>query len=117
MTNLFGAGAILSDNYKIQKSPFQVIGVLAPKGLNTFGQDQDDLILAHIQQYRKEYLLLHGCSSIYTSAVDAKSTDLAAKQIEETLRRHHKIKDPTRMTLQSETRLSYCPHSVPLAIS
>jgi putative ABC transport system permease protein len=46
-------------------------------------------------------------NSIYTSAIDSKSTALAATQIEETLRRHHKIKesDQNDFTIRNQTEL------------
>ena len=47
VTNLFGAGADpVGQVIRFKKVPFMVIGVLEAKGLNTFGQDQDDIILA-----------------------------------------------------------------------
>jgi putative ABC transport system permease protein len=106
--NLFGPGADpVGQVIRFKKVPFKVIGVLAPKGLNTFGQDQDDLILAPFTTVQKRVLAITWIQSIYTSAVDAKSTDLAAKQIEETLRRHHKIKatDQNDFTIRNQTEL------------
>jgi putative ABC transport system permease protein len=106
--NLFGPGADpLGQVVRFKKIPFQVIGILDPKGLNTFGQDQDDLILAPYTTVQKRVLAITWVQSIYTSAVDSKSTDEAAKQIEETLRRHHKIKasDQDDFTIRNQTEL------------
>ena len=107
VTNLFGPDADpVGQVIRFKKVPFLVIGVLEPKGLNTFGQDQDDLILAPYTTVQKRILAITWVQSIYTSAVDSKSTDLAAKQIEETLRRQHKIKasdqDDFRIRNQAE---------------
>jgi len=106
--NLFGIGADpIGLIIRFKKVPFLVIGVLAPKGLNTFGQDQDDLILAPYTTVQKRVLAVTWIQGIYTSAVDSKSTDLAAKQIEETLRRQHKIKasDQNDFTIRNQTEL------------
>jgi putative ABC transport system permease protein len=106
--NLFGPGNDpVGTIIRFKKVPFQVIGVLAPKGLNTFGQDQDDLILAPFTTVQKRILAITYIQSIYTSAIDSKSTDLAAKQIEETLRRHHRIKanDQDDFTIRNQAEL------------
>ncbi len=107
VTNLFGVGADpVGQIIRFKKIPFLVIGVLAPKGQNTFGQDQDDLILAPYTTVQKRVLAIPYIQGIYVSAVDSKSTDLATSQIEETLRRQHKIKasdqDDFRIRSQAE---------------
>jgi putative ABC transport system permease protein len=108
ITNLFGAGSDpVGMTIRFKKIPFEVIGVLAPKGLNTFGQDQDDMILAPYTTVQKRVLAITWIQGIFTSAVDSKSTDLAADQIEETLRRNHKIKeaDPNDFTIRNQAEL------------
>ena len=93
VTNLFGLGADpVGQVVRFKKIPFQIIGVLGSKGLNTFGQDQDDLILAPYTTVQKRVLAITWVQSIYTSAVDSKSTDLAQKQIEDCVRRRHKLR-------------------------
>jgi putative ABC transport system permease protein len=106
--NLFGQGSDpVGQIVRFKKVPFMVIGVLATKGQNTFGQDQDDLILAPYTTVQKRVLAITYVQGISVSAVDSKSTDLAASQIEETLRRHHKIKptDQDDFTVRNQTEL------------
>jgi putative ABC transport system permease protein len=106
--NIFGPDADpVGQVIRFKKIPFLVIGVLDPKGLNTFGQDQDDLILAPYTTVQKRVLAITWVQSIYTSAVDSKSTALAATQIEETLRRYHKIKatDQDDFTIRNQAEL------------
>jgi putative ABC transport system permease protein len=108
VNNLFGPDADpVGQVIRFKKVPFLVIGVLASKGLNTFGQDQDDLILAPYTTVQKRVLAITWVQSIYTSATDSRSTDLAALQIEETLRRHHKLKatDQNDFTIRNQTEL------------
>jgi putative ABC transport system permease protein len=106
--NLFGPGSDpVGLIIRFKKVPFLVIGVLDPKGLNTFGQDQDDLILAPYTTVQKRVLAITHIQGIFTSAVDSKSTNLAANQIEETLRRQHKIRasDQDDFTIRNQTEL------------
>ena len=106
--NLFGEGADpVGQVIRFKKIPFLIIGVLDPKGLNTFGQDQDDLLLAPYTTVQKRVQAITWVNSIYTSAVDAGSTDQAATQITETLRRHHKIKasDQDDFTIRNQAEL------------
>jgi len=106
--NLFGPGSDpVGQVIRFKKIPFLVIGVLAPKGLNTFGQDQDDLLLAPYTTVQKRVLAITWVQSIYTSAVDSKSTDAAAAQITETVRRQHKTKasDPDDFSIRNQAEL------------
>jgi putative ABC transport system permease protein len=108
ITNLFGQGADpVGQVIRFKKIPFLVIGVLDTKGLNTFGQDQDDLLLAPYTTVQKRVQAITWVQSIYTSAVNANSTSLAATQIEETLRRVHKIKasDQNDFTIRNQAEL------------
>ena len=59
INNLFGPGTDpVGQVIRFKKVPFLVIGVLATKGLNTFGQDQDDLILAPYTTVQKRILAI-----------------------------------------------------------
>jgi ABC-type antimicrobial peptide transport system permease subunit len=46
VTNLFGDESPVGKDVRIQGVAFRVLGVLSRKGANTFGMDQDDLVLA-----------------------------------------------------------------------
>lgn len=71
--------------------PFKVIGILSEKGENTFGQDQDDVILAPYTAVQKRILATTYLQSIVSSS---KSEDQAAEAVEEVskiLRENHKL--------------------------
>ncbi|WP_158978936.1 ABC transporter permease [Cellulophaga sp. L1A9] len=60
--------------------PFMVIGVLAEKGENTFGQDQDDVVLAPYTTVQKRILAIDYLQSIIASAVsEDQSADAVAE--------------------------------------
>jgi putative ABC transport system permease protein len=54
--NLFVDQTPIGETMRIKKVPFEVIGVLAPKGQNSFGQDQDDVVLIPITTARTRVL-------------------------------------------------------------
>jgi putative ABC transport system permease protein len=74
------------------KIPLKVIGILTEKGENTFGQDQDDVILAPYTTVQKRILAIPYVQTIYASAVDEKSSDTATKEVTAILRKQHKLK-------------------------
>lgn len=74
------------------KIPLKVIGVLSEKGENTFGQDQDDVILAPYTTVQKRILAVPFVQTIYASAVNEQSSDTATKEITTILRKQHKLK-------------------------
>lgn len=72
--------------------PFQIIGVLAAKGFNSFGQDQDDILIAPYTTVQKRILATIYYSNIYASAVDENSTQVAVAEITQTLRDSHRLR-------------------------
>lgn len=73
--------------------PFKIIGVLSEKGQSTFGQDQDDLIIAPYTTVQKRILAISHVQSILASAVNEAASPKAIAEVDELLRARHKIKD------------------------
>jgi putative ABC transport system permease protein len=80
---------------RIKDIPFRVIGVLASKGTNSMGMDQDDLALAPYTTVMKRLLAQTYLGGINCSAVTEDLTDKAIDDITDILRRNHKLKDAT----------------------
>jgi putative ABC transport system permease protein len=92
MNNLFPDGADpLGKIIRFNNIPFKVIGILSKKGENTFGQDQDDVILTPVSTVQKRLLATTYYQTIFASAIDEKSTEKAATEIEGILRASHKL--------------------------
>lgn len=92
--NLFGENSDpLGMSIRIKNIPFQVIGVLEEKGESGMGQDQDDLILAPYTTVQRRLAAIDYINGIYASAVSEEKSPAAMKEIEEILRRTHKLKD------------------------
>ncbi len=89
--NLFPGQDPVGEIIRIKKLPFRVIGVLAPKGQNAFGRDQDDIVVVPYTTAQKKLMGITFVNSIMASAVDRKQMDEATQQITELLRRRHKI--------------------------
>ncbi|WP_025744030.1 ABC transporter permease [Aquimarina pacifica] len=71
--------------------PFKVIGVLEEKGENTFGQDQDDIVLAPYTTVQKRILAIDHLGSIVASAISEEEAPNAVLQVTDILRVQHKI--------------------------
>lgn len=96
LNNLFPNGEeVLGKNIRFKKIPFKIIGILSKKGENTFGQDQDDVILSPINTVQKRILSTTYYQSIFASAIDENTTDKAAIEIQQVLRTSHKLQKGT----------------------
>ncbi len=51
-TNLFGNEDPVGRTIRIGRSPYRIIGVLAPRGSSPFGDDQDDRLMMPIGSFR-----------------------------------------------------------------
>lgn len=90
--NLFTNGEDpIGQTIRFDKIPFKVIGVLASKGDNTMGMDQDDLLIAPYTTVQKRMLAITYIQSISASAISEDATDAAIESIETILRQQHKI--------------------------
>ena len=105
--NLFpGNESPIGQTVRFGNIPLKIIGVLAEKGENGMGQDQDDLIIAPYTSVQKRILAITYIQSIFASAVSEEQNDDAIDQMTETLQKEHKIKegqnDDFRIMSQSE---------------
>ena len=91
--NLFTNGeSPIGKTIRFNKIPFKVIGVLAEKGENTFGQDQDDIIIAPYTTVQKRIMAITWVQSIFASAVSEEASSKAVDEISKALRKSHKLK-------------------------
>lgn len=105
--NLFGAGADPVGLFiRVKNLPFLIIGVLKDKGESGMGQDQDDLILAPYTTVQRRLAAIDYINGIYASAFTEEKSAAAITEVEEILRRTHKLKESAendfRVMSQSE---------------
>jgi len=90
--NLFPDGENpIGKTIRFNKIPFKVIGILKEKGENTFGQDQDDIIIAPYTAVQKRILAQEHLQSIVAAAVNEDQAEAAVKEATAILERTHKI--------------------------
>ncbi len=73
--------------------PFKIIGTLKEKGDNTFGQDQDDMILAPYTTVMKRLFRQTHLRAIVISAKSEEQITETSAEITKLLRMSHKLKD------------------------
>jgi putative ABC transport system permease protein len=92
--NLFPNGeSPIGKTIRFNSIPFKVIGVLSEKGENTFGQDQDDVILAPYTSVQKRILAVTYLQSVVTSSTSEDTAEKAVEEVSALLRANHKIAD------------------------
>lgn len=93
---------------RFNKIPFRVVGVLESKGYNSFGMDQDDVVLAPYTTVMKRILSVTYLQGINVSAVTEDMTDLAIEDITSILRENHKLKasDEDNFTIRSQQEMA-----------
>jgi putative ABC transport system permease protein len=89
--NLFPDSNPVGQTIRITNVPFKVTGVLAKKGQNAMGQDQDDIILAPFTTVLYRLSRFPFLRAIIVSATSPNDIELAQKQITELLRMRHRI--------------------------
>ncbi len=78
---------------RFKSIPFRVVGVLKSKGYNTFGMDQDNLILAPYTTVMKRIMAITYLNSISVSALTEEHTEQAIEELTTLLRQSHKLRE------------------------
>lgn len=78
---------------RFKSIPFRIIGVLKSKGYNSFGMDQDNLVIAPYTTVMKRLTAQTYLSSVNCSALSEEVTDDAIDELTTILRTQHKLKD------------------------
>lgn len=78
---------------RFKSIPFRIIGVLKSKGYNSWGMDQDNVMIAPYTTVMKRILAQTFFTSINCSALTEEMTDQAIDELTSILRIRHKLKD------------------------
>lgn len=93
---------------RFNKIPFRIVGVLESKGYNSFGMDQDDVVLAPYTTVMKRILSITYLQGINASAITEDMTDLAIEDVTSILRQNHKLKgaDEDNFNIRSQQEMA-----------
>jgi len=94
--NLFGDADPIGQIIRIKKVPFTVVGLLSRKGQNSWGQDQDDVILVPLSTAKKKVLGVSQANARSVGSISIKvrpDEDMteAEAQIRALLRQRHRL--------------------------
>ena len=93
---------------RFKSIPFRGVGVLKSKGFNTFGMDQDDLILAPYTTVMKRIMAITYLNGISASALTEEQTEEAIEELTTLLRQSHKLRegiDEDNFTIHSQKEM------------
>ena len=94
--NLFGDENPVDKTFRIGQAPFVVLGVLAPKGQNLEGRDQDDLVIMPITTAQRRVFgtpFQGSVRQILVKASSAEAMPTVEKTMEALLRQRHRLRE------------------------
>jgi len=104
--NLFGIADPVGQRIRVNRVPFDVIGVTAPKGTDVNGLDQDDLVIVPLKTAMRRLLNLDYVHTVYAQAVSSARMAQAEREIAQVLRRRHRLRGrPDDFTIQNQAAL------------
>ena len=89
---LFNGHDPIGKTIRFKSIPMRVIGVLKSKGYNSWGMDQDNVIIAPYTTVMKRINAQTYFSSIVCSAITEELSDAAIEELTQMLRDNHKLK-------------------------
>ena len=102
---LYAGGDPVGQTIRVSNLPFRVVGVMAAKGQDPQGRDQDDVAFAPYTTVQKKVLGRDRVQIAYVSAISQDATYTAQSQITELLRQRHKLtaSEPDDFTVRNMT--------------
>ncbi len=102
---LFPDGEVIGRDIKIRNIPVKVVGVLAPKGFNFFGQDQDDVVIIPYTTHLRRFSRRPNLNSILIQAQSPDVIESVQKQVTELLQQRRQGREPD-FTVRSQQELA-----------
>mgnify|MGYP002623145334 CR=1 FL=1 len=108
VTELFGDGVDpIGKTIRFKSIPMTIVGVLKAKGYNSWGMDQDNVMIAPYTTVMKRIAAQTWFSSIVCSAVTEDLSDAAIEELTQMLRDNHKLKSDAAddFTIRSQAEM------------
>lgn len=108
VTELFGDGVDpIGKTIRFKSIPMRVIGVLKTKGYNSWGMDQDNVMISPYSTVMKRIAAQTWFTSINCSAVTEELSDAAIEELTQILRDNHKLKGDAEddFTIRSQAEM------------
>jgi putative ABC transport system permease protein len=106
--NLFPGADPVGQTLRVANLPFRVTGVMARKGQDQQGRDQDDIAFAPYTTVQKKVLGSSRLQIAFASAVSQDATYTAQQQMTDLLRQRHKLtpNEPNDFTVRNMTDIA-----------
>ena len=103
--NLYPGADPVGQDIRVMNLPFRIVGVLARKGQDPQGRDQDDVAFAPYTTVQKKILGRDRVQIAFVSAISQDATYTAQSQITDLLRQRHKLtaNEPNDFTVRNMT--------------
>jgi len=103
--NLYPGTDPVGQDIRVMNLPFRVVGVMAKKGQDPQGRDQDDVAFAPYTTVQKKILGRDRVQIAFVSAISQDATYTAQSQITDLLRQRHKLgaNEPNDFTVRNMT--------------
>jgi putative ABC transport system permease protein len=102
---LFPDGDPMGQTLRIRNIPFKVVGVLAVKGFNYFGQDQDDIVIIPYTSHLKRIARRPNLNSIVVQAQSPEQMARIQQDITDLLQQRRNGRDPD-FTVRNQQELA-----------
>ena len=104
---LFGNTDPIGKTVRFKSIPMRIVGVLKSKGYNSWGMDQDNVMIAPYTTVMKRIAAQTFFSSIVCSAVTEEMSDAAIEELTQILRENHKLKGDAEddFTIRSQAEM------------
>jgi len=90
--NLFDGEEPMDQRVRIGQVPFEIVGIMSPKGMDINGRDQDDIIIVPLETALRRLMNITYVKTIYVQALNAELLETAEQEIEQLLRQRHRLK-------------------------